>query len=144
MEFFDHDGDYAIGFDELFPNLYIFETRKKQAIEIWKKVDPKRRYVAYQYQLEEHASEAEWLPSDYFDGIDANGDGVVSAQEACLKTGVWVFECKHLPNFEWHEPNWDEKKLDFLAGWYRVDRDQDELANFSDIRAARSAEYTDE
>ena len=68
-----------------------------------------------------YASDIDWLPTDFWDGIDANNDGLISAQEACVKTGWWA--CEYLPNEEPIELEFDQSLYEqFCVDWYRVDR----------------------
>lgn len=119
--------------------------RQEQAKQIWNKVDPDYKYVVYASELEQYAGEVDWLPSDFWTDLDSNNDGLVSAQEACFKAGGFTWECESLPNEEPFEPEWDQGLWEgFHVVWYRVDRNQDEIASFEDLRAVRDTTYSDD
>ena len=112
-------------------------------MEIWSRIDPDYRYVVYEDELRQFEEEVDWLPSDFWDGLDANNDGVVSAQEACFKAGYWTLKCMELPNEKWVDSDYKETWIDWLVGWYKVGRDKNEIVTIADIRSAFPSSYTD-
>ena len=142
MAFYDVDSSGDISYAEAASQGWLEHTRKEQAYEVWKHADPDLKYVVSETTLSMYTSDIDWLPTDFWDGIDANNDGLISAQEACIKTGFW--DCEDLPNEEPIELEFGQEFYEgFCVDWYRVDRNQDEWASYDDLRAQRSALWSD-
>ena len=145
MAYLDEDQDGKASSEEFFRRGFAYYTREQEARALWKHIDQEDKGVIQMHQLQEYAYKAEWLQEDAFwEGLDANGDGWVSAREYCFAAGGFTRSCMELPNEEREEPVFEfEDWLNFLVSWYRVDRDQDEGASENDLRAARDSTFTD-
>ena len=95
MAFADSDGDSYLTYEECIANFWIEEQRKNQVKELWSRIDPDYNYVVTEVHLRRFEHEVEdWLPTDFWDNLDANQDGLISAYEACKAAGWWTFDCE--------------------------------------------------
>ena len=80
MAFADSDGDSYLTYEECIANFWIEEQRKNQVKELWSRIDPDYTYFVTEGHLREFEHEVEdWLPTDFWDNLDVNQDGLISA-----------------------------------------------------------------